>query len=172
MAGVSLDGDEEALSLNVMPLLDIFSILILFLLMSFSADPISYDVTQDVEVPVSMTLRSLDEMPQVSITKTNLKVGDKPITSIIDGEMPESVMQQGAIQPLYDELAILAANNKRIRKSKGESDSENGEDEPNPDALTIEVDKNQKYKLLRRVMLSAQQAEFIAFKLMASKSSK
>ena len=169
MAGVNLD-EGESVSLNVMPLLDIFSILILFLLMSFSSDPISYDLTQDVEVPVSITLRSLDEQPQVSITKNALKVGDKSITSIINGEVPESVVRQGGIQPFFDVLSIFAANLKRLR-AEDEGLQDQTEDGPNPDALTVEVDKEHQFKILRRVMLSAQQAEFIAFKLMASKQS-
>jgi biopolymer transport protein ExbD len=172
MAGVSLEGGEEALSLNIMPMLDIFSIMILFLLMSFSTDPISHDMTKDIEVPFSVTMRSLDEIPQISITKTSIKLGDEEITPLVDGEVPEAAMSQGGIQPLFDKLQVLAANNKRIKASLEGEEEEESADNPNPDSLTMEIDKTHRFKLIRRVMLSAQQAEFVSFKLMANKMSK
>lgn len=167
MASVDLDGDGDALSINVMPLLDIFSILILFLLISFSNDPVQYEISEDVEVPLSITMRSLDQVPQVSVGKTVLKVGDFNVVSLVNGELPDEVIQQGAVFPLYEELKKISELKKRQAEARG--DTPEDPNAPNPDAVTIEVDKEVKYKLLRRVMLSAQQADFIAFKLIASK---
>jgi biopolymer transport protein ExbD len=38
------------------------------------------------------------------------------------------------------------------------------------DALTVEMDQTLSFKLLKRVMLTAQQAEFVAFKLLVNKA--
>ena len=47
---VSAGGDAgEAISLNLNPMLDIFSILITFLLMTYSVNPENVDPTQGVE---------------------------------------------------------------------------------------------------------------------------
>lgn len=170
MASVD-SGAGETLSLNIMPMLDIFSILILFLLMSFSTDPVSHDITAGLEIPESITLRSLDEIPQITVTETELRFGENKIADIdpASGDFVESAKTQGAVKPLFDELEKLAEANKK-RKSLSEG-LEAGENKPQTDALTLEMDKGHDFVVMRRIMKSAQQASFIAFKLMVSKSS-
>jgi len=162
MASVGSDSGET-LSLNIMPMLDVFSILILFLLMSFSSDPVSHDLTAGLELPESVSLRSLDEIPTITMTKTEIRVGDRVISALVNGEVPETNRSQGAILPLFKELEKLAASNK-VRKEQKNNDSG-----PQRDALTVEMDQELTFKLLKRVMLTAQQAEFVAFKLMVNK---
>ena len=162
MASVGSDSGET-LSLNIMPMLDVFSILILFLLMSFSSDPVSHDLTAGLELPESLSLRSLDEIPTITMTKTEIRVGDRVISALVKGEVPETNRSQGAILPLFKELEKLAASNK-VRKEQKNNDSG-----PQRDALTVEMDQELTFKLLKRVMLTAQQAEFVAFKLMVNK---
>jgi len=158
MASVA-DENSETISLNIMPMLDIFSILILFLLMSFSSDPVSHDLNEAVELPESGTLNSLDEIPTIVITKNDISVNGKKVGALINGDIQERDNTQGAIYPLFTELEKIAETNKKFSKDKKKSGS-----------LTVEVDKNHKFKLLKRVMLSAQQADFVTFKLMVGKT--
>lgn len=164
MASVSSDSGET-LTLNIMPMLDVFSILILFLLMSFSTDPVSHDVTAGLELPESISLRSLDEIPMITITKKDIRVGDLVVTVLENGEVPENNRTQGAIAPLFKELEKLAEAN-RVRKDVPAS-----EEGPQKDALSVEMDQTLSFKLLKRVMLTAQQADFVAFKLLVNKAS-
>lgn len=157
----SVGESSEALSLNIMPLLDIFSILILFLLMSFSSDPVSHDLSEGVELPDSKTIVSLDEIPAIIVTKTDVIVNDKKVTTIVNGDIKEQDQSQGAIFPLYTELEKLAEANKRYA---------NTVDKGKTSTLTMEMDKDHNFKIMRRVMLTAQQSEFITFKLMVSKN--
>lgn len=159
MASVGGD-DSETISLNIMPLLDIFSILILFLLMSFSTEPVSYDVTQGVELPMSNTLTSLDEVPALRVTRDQLMVNDKKVVSIRGGELDKHAKFQGAIYPVYKELVKLSKANRKVRENKEA-----------PLEITMEVDKRHDFKLVKKVMKSAQQAEFIKFNLMVAKES-
>ncbi|MCY4379961.1 MAG: biopolymer transporter ExbD [Proteobacteria bacterium] len=160
---------EEALSLNIMPMLDIFSILILFLLMSFSTDPVSHDITSGLEVPISVTLRSLDEIPTVTMTKSELRFSDMKVAELdpATGDFTYADYQksQGALMVLYEELKKMNEANKKRKQPSGESE----EDDSTPDALTMEIDKSHKYIILRRIMLTAQQAGFFGFKLMVIK---
>ena len=86
MASVASE-DEDHVSLNVMPMLDIFSILILFLLMSFSSDPLTHDLNKGVEIPESKTLQSLDEIPAIMVTLDTIYVNEKKVTSIVNGDV-------------------------------------------------------------------------------------
>ena len=117
MASVG-DGGGETVELNIMPMLDIFSILILFLLMSFSTDPVNHDITAGLEMPDSITLRSLDEIPKVTMTKNELFFQDKIIAKIDlkTRDFFPNYTTQGAIKPLFDELEKMAAANKKRKK--------------------------------------------------------
>lgn len=158
-------GSGESLELNLTPMLDIFSILVTFLLMSYSTDPINHDVDANLELPASMTLVTLDEVPSITVNRNEIKVNDKKVSTVVNGDVPESDRQQGAIFPLYEELVKLAEANKKILAKRGE------EQKKKLDTLTMEMDKEHNFKLLKRIMLSAQQAEFVVFKLLVSKDS-
>lgn len=163
MASVSSD-NGDALELNLMPMLDIFSILITFLLMSYSTDPVSYDINAGVELPESMTTVTLDELPSIKVTKSELLVNDKRVSSIVGGDVPEKDRTQGAILPVFRELEKLAEANKRALRGRVAD-----RDKSKIFALTMEMDQGHNFKLMKRIMLSAQQAEFITFKLMVAR---
>lgn len=165
MAAVSSDSGDT-LSLNLMPMLDIFSILITFLLMSYSTDPVSYDVNSGVELPESMTVSSLDELPSIKVTKSEIMVNDKKVANIVGGDVPEKDRSQGAIFPVFEELKRLADANQRALRGRM-SEAEKAKIQ----TLTMEMDQGHRFKLMKRIMLAAQQAEFITFKLMVSKQS-
>ena len=159
MAGAG--NSKESISLNLNPMLDIFSILITFLLMSFSTDPVNHDVRQGLELPDSTTVVALDELPTLSVSKSEIFVNDLKVADIIGGDVPKEQMSQGAVFPVFEELKKLADANKALLKTVGTKKKIN--------TLTMEMDKSHEFKLIRRLMLSAQQAEFITFKLMVAK---
>ena len=154
--------DNSSVSLNLYPMMDIFSILIVFLLMSFSSDPVNHDVNPSIELPQSRTLASLDEVPAISVTRNEIIVNDKKVVNIVNGDVPEQDRSQGAILPVYEELRKLREAGKRIEKKANGKEKDTG-------TLTMELDKDHRFQLMKRVMLSAQQAEFITFKLMVAK---
>ena len=158
MASVS---QEEGVSLNLMPMLDIFSILITFLLMSYSTDPVSYDISAGLELPDSVTITALDELPSIIVTKNEIMVNDKKVATILGGDVPEKDRSQGAVYPVFVELEKLAEANKRVFRGK--------EDKTKTSVLTMEMDQSHQFKLMKRIMLAAQQAEFVTFKLMVAR---
>ena len=155
-------GSKSEVTLNLYPMMDIFSILIVFLLMSFSSDPVNHDVNPAIELPDSRTMTSLDEVPAVSVTKTEIIVNDKKVSTLVAGDVPEAERAQGAILAVYEELKKLREVGKRVEKDVTGKEKESG-------TLTMEMDKDHRFQLMKRVMLSAQQAEFITFKLMVAK---
>jgi len=152
---------EEGVSLNLMPMLDIFSILITFLLMSYSTDPVSYDISAGLELPDSITITALDELPTIIVTKNEIMVNDKKVATILGGDVPERDRSQGAVYPVFVELEKLAEANKRVFRGK--------EDKTKTSILTMEMDQSHQFKLMKRIMLAAQQAEFVTFKLMVAR---
>ena len=168
MASVD-SGSQDTLSLNIMPMLDVFSILILFLLMSFSTDPVSHSETLGLEIPTSVTLKSLDEIPTITVTAKELRFNDRKVATIdpTTGDFTQDDRRggQGALLGLYDELQKMSEASKKRKQLSADPE----QTQTSPDALTLEMHKTHRYVVLRRILKSAQQAEFIAFKLMVEK---
>lgn len=172
----SVGSSKDSLSLNLYPMLDIFSILITFLLMSYSTDPVSHDVKSGMELPESRTMVSLDEIPAIVVTKTEIFVNDAKVADVMNGDVPEEqrgASSQGAIRPLYDQLKRIAEANKRFGADAGAPAANAAAQDPGkagkPGVLTMEMDKTHQFKLAKRIMLSAQQAEFVTFKLVMTR---
>ncbi len=161
----SAGGDSgETLSLNLTPMLDIFSILVTFLLMSYSTDPTNHDIDQNLELPDSITLVNMDEVPSLVVNKNEILVNNKKIVTLENGKVPKADIQQGAVFPVYQELVEIAKVNKQAAALlRGE------EKKTKPGEITIEMDKNHDFEILRRLMLAGQQAEFITYKLLVAK---
>ncbi len=163
MSGIS---DGESFAINLYPMLDIFSILICFLLMNFSTSGQSVETKANLELPKSQVKLSLDTSATVSITKNEVIVqGGITIPIGPDGDVPAEHRQQGAIKAAYDEFKKIKSQNETLKnrdKALALSDAD-------VNVLTLEADKSTQFKLLKRIMLSAQQAEFVAWKLAADK---
>jgi len=164
----SAGGDSsDSMSLNVMPMLDIFSILVTFLLMSYSTDPTNHDIDQNLELPDSVTLVSMDEVPSITVNKNEILVNTKKVITLQNGKIPQGNIQQGAAYPVYQELVEIQKVNKAAAEQlRGSTDSEK---KAKPGEITIEMDRKHDFELLRRLMLAGQQAEFITFKLLVAK---
>jgi hypothetical protein len=168
----SVGSSKDTLTLNLYPMLDIFSILITFLLMSYSTDPVSHDVKSGMELPESRTMVSLDEIPAVVVTKTEIFVNDSKVADVRNGDVPEEqrgASSQGAIRPLYDQLKRIAEANKRFGAAAAAGGASDPAKAGKPGVLTMEMDKTHPFKLAKRIMLSAQQAEFVTFKLVMTR---
>ncbi len=154
---------SDSISLNLTPMLDVFSILVTFLLMTYSTDPVSHSTREDIALPMSSTIAVLDEIPAVSVTKKELWLNDNKITDVIGGDVPETDRHQGAIMPLYKELVKIKEVNDNVQKAIDPTKK------VKKGTITMEMDLGHNFKLMKRIMLSAQQAEFLTFKLAVSK---
>lgn len=157
-------GDSrDSIRLNITPMMDVFSILITFLLMSYSTDPVNHDLGEGLELPKSSTLTGLDEIPSLTVTQREILINGKTVAPIVGGDVPENYRSQGAIQPVFEELEKLKKANDRVLRAQGKVKKLG--------TLTMEMDKGHDFLLAKRLMLSAQQAEFLTFKLLVKKTS-
>ena len=166
MAGVDVGGNGESFSLNLYPMLDVFSILIIFLVMNFSTSGESVETKLNLELPKSEVKMSLDSAANVSISNTEILVqGGLSIPLEADGDVAPQYRDQGAIRSIYEEFKKVSAQNETLKnRNKALNLSE-----ADINTLVLEADKKVQFKVLKRVMLSAQQADFIAWKLAVSK---
>lgn len=169
MASVGDGGDS--LSLNLTPMLDIFSILVTFLLMSYSTDPVNHDLDQNLELPMSISIVSMDEVPTISVDKKVIRVNDKEVVVLENGKVPEKDIAQGAVMPIFVSLDEIREDRKRLQEAKGELPTDENGKKLKPGVITLEFDKDHDFELLKSVMVAGQQAEFVTFKLLVAKES-
>ena len=164
MASVGND-NSEGISLNLMPMLDIFSIIITFLLMTFSAEPVSHDI-KDLQLPDSKTFISLDAIPVIKVTKNEIIVQNKSVAKIEDGKLLEEYEDQGAVRPVYEALLQMS---KSADAGRGELDEPKLATENKTRYVYMEMDKAHDFMLMKQIMRASEQADYTGFKLLVSK---
>ena len=138
------DRNKNGLDMNLVSLIDIFTILIFFLLSSASGVEI-LPSSKAVKLPESTSEKSPRETVIVMVNGTDIVVDGRRIAAVAD-----VLRTQGdLIAPLKSELDLLFSR-QVIRK----------ENEAQSKAVTIMGDKDIPYRLLRKVMYTAARANF------------
>ncbi|MBM3381271.1 MAG: hypothetical protein FJY29_02405 [Betaproteobacteria bacterium] len=167
MAGVDVGGDS--FELNLYPMLDVFSILIVFLLMNFSVSGESAEVSANLELPMSSVKISLDSAATVAITRTEIVIqGGLKIPLTPNSQDVVEVYKkdgQGAIRSAYDSFKKLKAQNETLKNRQKNLALSNSD----ISTLVMQSDKSIPYRIIKRILASAQQAEFISWKFAVQK---
>ena len=135
--------------LNLVSLMDIFTILVFFLLVS-SSDVQQLPNNKKITLPTSVAEKAPKETIVIAITKTAILVQGREIVKIDDAmDKPEPV-----IDALEKELKFHSTNTSLQRQSGEQGKS-----------VTIMGDENIPYQLLRKILASCRQANYthIAF---------
>jgi biopolymer transport protein ExbD len=122
-----------ALDLLLTALIDAFSILVIFLLMSFSSTGDVLFLSKNQELPKSSQAEFLERNPIVKIDETRLFLEDKQVT-------PDSLI--GALIDLRKQYAEIHPG------------------EEYPGIVTIQADRRVKYEYLNQIVLAASHAGF------------
>ena len=130
--------------LNLVALIDIFTILIFFLLSSASGVE-TLASPKAVELPQSTAETSPRETIVVVVSTSDILVDGRRVASVAEAMGAEGDL----IGPLKAELDVLAGRKVIREDNKAESKS-----------VTIMGDKNIPYSLLRKVMYTAARADF------------
>jgi biopolymer transport protein TolR len=137
--------NHTGLDMNLVSLIDIFTILIFFLLSSATGVEV-LPSTKAVKLPESTTEKTPKETIVITVTPTEIVVDGRSVASVAD----VLALQGDVIEPLKAELELLKANRRVIRQ----------ENEDKTKAVTIMGDKEIPYRLLRKVMVTASTADF------------
>ncbi len=145
---------------NINSLMDILTILLVFLLKSYATDPINITPTADLELVRSTSLLQPEATVAVTVSKAAIVVDNRPVLVLKDGRVEASQKRGGEdgffIIPLNREL-VDAAERKRRLASVNPSVTFDG-------VCTIIMDGDTPYRLLTEIMYTAGQAEFQNFK--------
>jgi biopolymer transport protein ExbD len=163
--------EHEIDFLNITAMLDLMTIILVFLLKSVSASSASIPQSKDLSLPTSvMTSEPSEEGVVVIISKTQILVGEDP-NPIVLLPSRESLAQSGVdakykrsgpndlyIVPLANALSHARDTDKAIRAAKGL--------DPATSEAIIVADGTTPYRLLIEVLFTLGQSEFGKYHLM------
>jgi biopolymer transport protein ExbD len=154
---------NEIKDLNITPMLDMMTILLVFLLKSFASSSSDVNV-KNLVLPYSSTKLQVEEALSLMIAQDAILVDQKPITQLDHGVLRREDLPEGPngylIKPLYDALEGRADHLKRIEEFGGTQFI---------GRIAIIADKNIPYSVLFRVLYTCGRAEFGRFKLFVQK---
>ena len=156
---------EDIKDLNITPMMDMMTIILVFLLKSFTSSATLVNLDQNLMVPPSMTRLAPKQAVPVTITKRVLLVEGEAVAPITNGRIDPQLKRDGDngyfITPLVDMLAKVARREKKVAEVTGQKfDGE----------LTIIADRGTPYRLLTEILYSCGQAEYANYRLLVLKT--
>ena len=145
------DAAAEIRELNIIAMMDMMTIILVFLLKSYAASAISLTQSEDVKPPISSTRAVPKDTVAVTITPRDIMVGDRLVVQLQNGQSPANQLSGRLVIPLdqalrreVDKLKSIAARNPAAPFSK---------------ELSVIGDRRIPYDLLLTVLYTAGQNE-------------
>lgn len=135
--------NNSSLDMNLVALIDIFTILIFFLMSSAGIEVLT--TARAIKLPESTAEKTPRETVVITVSATDIVVDGRKVASVDEA----LAAQDDLIAPLKAELDVMASR-QTIRK----------ENEAQARAITIMGDKAIPYRLLRKVMYTAARANY------------
>ncbi|HEV8322387.1 MAG TPA: biopolymer transporter ExbD [Myxococcota bacterium] len=148
--------EEEHGELNLTAMIDVMTIILVFLLKSYSTSPLNIPVTDQLNPPLSSTKLSPEDAVTVTISETAILVNDEQVCDVVNGKVDASLKPHG--ETSLEITPIIGALGKAV------TDMSRTATGFNPRLMLI-ADRKTPYRLLTEVLTSAGRAGFNEFKL-------
>jgi biopolymer transport protein ExbD len=156
---------EVIKDLNITPMMDMMTIILVFLLKSFSSTTSTITFNQDLQVPKSVTQLKPKLAVTVTITKKVILVEGDAIAPVNAGRVDANVKRDGEngyyITPLVEILEKHAKREKKVAELTGQAFEAQ---------LMIIADQTTPYRLLTEIIYSCGQAGYANYRLLVLKS--
>lgn len=131
---------NRSASLNMVSLMDIFTILVFFLLVNATSSEV-LPTPKQITLPDATAEESPRKNLVIAVNKDTISLQGKPVARVSGVQNSRSQ----TIQPLFNELKKMAGEVKGLTDTQG---------------VTIMADREIPYELLKKIMLTCQGAEF------------
>lgn len=148
----------KVLDVDITSLLDILTILLVFLLQSYNSSGVIINVPKDIELPRSASQTMNNFGVNIQVSKTKIWVDDAEVVNTDNLDQGKIYDEGGRrIVPLFDELVKIKETIKQSEKLSPDAKKFSG-------VANLVVDKSLKYSYLKRVMYTCAQAGYKEFK--------
>jgi biopolymer transport protein ExbD len=157
----------EVTELNITAMMDMMTIILVFLLKSYQASTINVTMTADLTVPQSTTQLIPQDNIGLSISMKEVLVGERRVVEIQNGIVPAAVKEGGRADSFYIG-AVYEALKKEVDKQK--YIAQYNKNAPFTGRVNVVADKRIPYRTLMEVLYTAGQAELGEYKFMVMKN--
>jgi biopolymer transport protein ExbD len=161
------DAENDAGELNLTAMMDMMTILLVFLIKSYGAADINVSMSEDLTPPTSKSTLMPVQAVTVTVSKKDIAVGEKGILKLdADGKLPPSELSGLLIVPLKDALdAEIAKLEQQVQYNPKLREKVGTEKDPLK-MLTIVGDKDLPYEILFSILGTAGQSGLKYFKFL------
>ncbi len=154
LGGALRDQDFVPPTLQITAMMDMFTIIVFFLLFSYSERPDEIDLESNIDLPVSSAEREYDNVLKVFVSQDSVKIDDQLVAKIRQGKVvgydPENPKNNGMYK------ALEKIREKQIHSQQGEPSDQEGAEVPVPPKKIAQVlffcDKKVPFKAINTVM--------------------
>jgi len=111
--------DDEA-KLSITSLMDIVSIIVVYLLKSYASDPMMITPISEQKIPMSVMDTKIKEGVAIYVSSRELMFNEEVVAILKDGELEPSSVQGHVIQDLYTALEEERDKSKEIFEARNE----------------------------------------------------
>lgn len=164
--------EPEINFLNITAMMDMMTIILVFLLKSMSSSSASIPQSSDLTIPNSvLTTEASEDGVKVVISKTWITVDDEKLVQVpadatlgVEGKYKRSGPNDLYIVPLANRLQSWRDTDKQVKAATGKAGQ--------PSEAIVICDKDAPYRLLVEVLFTLGQTEFSKFHLMVLQGAK
>src|SRR5580692_3702523 len=160
-----LEEPEVIKDLNITPMMDMMTIILVFLLKSFSSSASTITFDSNLQVPKSSTQLKMKLALAITVTKKVILVEGDAIAPINSGKVDPTVKRDGEngyyITPLVEILEKHARREKKVADLTGQKFEAQ---------LMIVADQTTPYRLLTEIIYSCGQAGYANYRLLVLKA--
>lgn len=153
---------DTGFTLQLTAMVDMFTIMIVFLLKSYDTSTLDVKNVDGLQIPTSITASSPEEALLLLVSKKGIFINDKKVAEIVEGKVGNqfiSKTDEDYIEPLFKELDVEAEKIKKI--------SERNKTVKFKGTIFMQADKELNYSVLRKVLYTATMAGYGDLRLAA-----
>ncbi len=150
----------EIKELNITAMMDMMTIILVFLLKSYASSSVTMASSDEVRLPLSTTRLTPKDTVSVTITPRQVLVGEKPRAVIENGKFRAGDLNGRTVLPLDDAFRKEVEKLKKIEERGGAKFSRE---------LTVVGDRRTPYDILMTVLYTAGQNELENFRFIVVK---
>ena len=135
-------------SLNINSMTDMFTIMLVFLLQTYSTNAFDIKPQEGIRMPTSVTDKAPEEAPMVGLSKDLLSLNEKPLLKVKNFAVAADSLSEGEIiKPLLSAL-------QEIKKKHSDRDE-----------VILQVDREAPYPHVKQILSTASLAGFLKVRL-------
>ncbi|MGB8932896.1 MAG: biopolymer transporter ExbD [Anaeromyxobacteraceae bacterium] len=159
--------EGEVSELNITAMMDMMTIILVFLLKSYQTSTVNVTMTADLTVPASSTQLAPQDNIGLSVSMKEILVGERRVVEIRNGVVPAAAKEGGKADSFYI-AAVYDALKKEVDKQK--YIAQFNKKAPFTGRVNVVADKRVPYRTLMEVLYTAGQAELGEYKFMVMKN--